>query len=237
MAKAPAKGHNNPPNEFEIACDELSDLYKEAKNFLDGKSIKTQGEADSMTKLVKMIKESAKTLEALRVAEAAPHDNAKRAIQDKYAPWIAKQKANTSAGKSVMAIEACNKMLTPWKLEQDRLKYEAAESLRKEAEEAARLAAEAAKGDTLEERENAQELMVESQKLQKASKRTANAVVKGMRTVYKVQMNHPKDAFTHYWNTRRDDILALIQGFAEQEACEAVQTIPGFKITKTKVAT
>lgn len=226
-------GHNKPPSEFDEVKQEIEDLYNEAKNWADGEPIATQEVADNVAELIKMIKNANKKAEMLRKKEVAPLDNQKRAIQDKYAPLTANTK--TCVGKGVLALKACQDALLPFNQEQQRIKDEEARKAREEAERKEREAQEALQAASLEDREEAQELMAEAQKAKKQARKAAKDNVKGMRTAWKVRMNHPKEAAAYFWKNDRDELLAFFQTLAERKVREGMREIPGFKIEQEKV--
>lgn len=227
-------GHNNPPDEFAEVSGEINDLHTEAKNWLDGEEVKTDAIAENVETLMKMTKAAAKKAEALRKKEVEPFDNAKQAIQDKYAPLIANTKGAT--GKTVIIIDACKKALEPYKLEQQRKKDEKERKLREEAEQQRIKAQKALDESTdIEEREKAVEQVRDAKKTEKKANAVNRDNVKGMRTIWKVQMCVPFDASKYFWQNDRDEVLAFFQTLAERKVRDGMRTIPGFKIEQEKV--
>jgi hypothetical protein len=152
-------GHNNPPEPtpFEKISEEIETLYGEARLWLDGEPVATQGQADGIAKLLNMIRDAAKRADLLRVAENKPFDDGKAEVQRRYAALIADTKG--MKGKTTIATDACKKALAPWLDKLDREMKAEAERLRLAAEEKARVAQEAIRataGDNIAEREAAE---------------------------------------------------------------------------------
>lgn len=227
-------GDNQPPSEFDEVSGEINDLYDEAKNWLDGEEVKTDAIAENVENLMVLVKEAAKKADALRKKEVTPLDVQKTAIQKKYAPLIADTKGAT--GKTVIIIGACKKALEPYKLEQQRQKDEKERKLREEAERQRVKAEKALQESTnIEEREEAVEQKREAEKVEKKANAVNRDNVKGMRTIWKVQMCVPFDASKYFWQNDRDEVLAFFQTLAERKVREGMRDIPGFKITQEKV--
>lgn len=227
------KGHNNPPNDFEISKKEIDDLYDEAKLWLDGEPIATQGQADQITKLLAKIKAAAKTADTNRKYECQPHDDAKKAIQEKYAPLIADTKGTT--GKTALASSVCKEVILPWNKKVQAEKDEAARKARAIAEAKEREAQEAIRASDLEGREEAEKLLKEANKAAAKAKSISKDNVKGMRTVWDVVVGDRGVLMSHYWETRRDDLCEYVKGLAESEVRSGVRKIAGCTITSRKV--
>jgi hypothetical protein len=116
-------------------------LFEEAKNWLDGEPIATQGQADMVQKLLRDIQAAEKEADERRTTENEPFDAGKAEVQARYAPLIANTK--TTKGLTVLAVDACKKALAPWLIKIDNENRAKAEALRKEAEEKQRIAMEA----------------------------------------------------------------------------------------------
>lgn len=233
------EGDNNPPleiTEFDSVSVEIHDLYGELKGWADGDPVSTQGQADSVAKLGKMLREADKRAEAHRKELVIPMDEAKKAVQDQFAPLIGKKKADGSMGMTVRALEVVSALLTPWnnKLqaerdEKARVLREAAEAKQREAEKAIRTA-------NLAEKEAAEKLLKESQKLQATAKRAEKNNVKGMKTVWGVVVTDPQALLNHYWKNNRRELEEFARQLAEQQVRAKIRDIPGCNITSRSVA-
>lgn len=234
MKKTATIGDNNPPSNYEVIEEEIHDLYDEAKNWIDGAPIENQGTADQVEKLMGMIKTAQKQADDYRKEEVAPYDEAKSEIQTKYNKLIGKTK--TVTGKTILAIQACQQALTPWKQklqdEQDaaaKLQQEEAERLQREAE-AARA------DDSLENKEKAQGLAEEALKTAKKARQITKNNVKGLRTIWDVVITDETQAFRSMWKTHKVEIMDVVQTLAERDVSHSIRTIEGFEITSRKVA-
>lgn len=219
-----AIGHNNPPEvtPFDLSQTEINDLFDEAKLWMDGKPISTQDEADAIATLMRRIQEAAKTADARRVDENKPFDEGKAAVQAKYAPLIADTKA--VKGKSVMAVEACKKALSPWlaKLEAERLaKAEAARKEAAEKAEVARLAMQ--QRDSLEAAAHAEALVLEARKAEADARKieTSKSHAKGegraigLRDYYTPEVTDGLVFARFVWADHRPALLEWLEGFAK----------------------
>lgn len=236
-----AIGHNNPPEDspFDAIRVHIEDLYAEAKGFLDGEPIETQGQADAVSNLLNMIREAEKAADAQRVKENEPFDTGKAEVQARYAPLIGNTKA--IKGKTVLASEACKAALQPYLAKLDAEKRAAAEAARLEAERLASEAAEAARaaGADLDAREQAEALLSDATAAQKAASAAAKDTAKAsggygraasLRTTYRPVMVDGVAAARHYWEVRREECEAFFQGLAKTDVLAGKRSIPGFDV-------
>lgn len=245
-----AMGHNQPPEptRFEAISGKIGDLFAEAKQWLDGAPVTTQGQADSLNLLIGMISEAAKEADDLRKAEAKPFDDAKAEVQERYNALIGNTKS--VKGKTVLAIEAAKKALTPWLEELDRRKREAAEAARKEAEvkqkeaqEAMRAARESA---DLEAREEAERLAKEAKKADQAANAAANDTAKAkggsgratsLRSFYSAEITDSREFARWVWTSHKVEMETFLESFARQlVAANHDRKIPGVKINEERRA-
>jgi len=225
-------GDNNPPDPFAGFEAHINDLFDEAKNFLDGEGVNTQGQADAVGQLLDQLRTAAKDADKARVEEKKPHDDAAKAVQAKWKPLL---------DKADLAVTTCKKALAPYLQKVEEEKRKAAEAARLEAEEKARLA-QAAAGlaakDDLAAQEEADRLIREAKKAETAANKAAGdgAKVKGgaravsLRTSYRPELENAREALLHYVKTRPDDIKALLVQLAERDIREGKRTIPGFRV-------
>ncbi len=171
----PPKTHNLPPHmaAFQI----IDDLYEEAKNWADGEPITLARNARRNYQLRADIHEAGKEAESLRVAEKDPYDKAIKEIQDRYNPYVQKDK-----GKVDRAKKALDELLAAWRVRVAAEKAAEAARIAKEAEEA-RAKAEAAIRATsgnLEAREEAEEALAEAKKLERQASKADKAANTGL---------------------------------------------------------
>src|SRR5215472_760833 len=101
-------GHNLPPenlHSFEGLTDAVENLAREALVRLDGPPIEDQDEADRLANLADRLAELWKKAEELRKAERREHDEALKAIQQKWLPLLTK-------AESYKNLKF--RLLTPW---------------------------------------------------------------------------------------------------------------------------
>jgi hypothetical protein len=78
-------GGNEPPA-FDAFTLALDDAYDTARDFLDGKPIENQGQADAVGRIVGEVKKIKRDADAARAEEKAPHLAAERAVDAKWKP-------------------------------------------------------------------------------------------------------------------------------------------------------
>lgn len=222
-------GDNNPPEPtpFELITERIADLYQTALDFCDGEPIADQQMADTIGKLMADIGAAEKEAETLRVEEKEPHLKAGRDVDAKFKPWSTK----TKAGK-----DACASLLTPWRVEVQRQKAEAA-ALVAAAAEAARQEAEAAmrasRGD-LAARVDAEELLEHSRTVEKQAKRADKAATSGtgLRVSFVANLVSLDEALEHYYSTKNESFEELVRGLAAADVRMGKRTIPGFEVVE-----
>lgn len=234
-------GHNRPPSPFDEIASRINELYDEAKNFLDGEPISTQGQADAVTALLDMIRKAAAEAEAERVKENKPFDEGKAAVQEKYAPLIADTKK--VRGKAHLAADACKKALTPWrekvaaeKAREAELARQAAEAARAEAEAKRRAAAETDLA-AQEEARRATEQAMKAERVANSQTRKANTG-NGMRTTWMATMTDEGEALCWAWEdaAAKAAVKEAIQSAANEAVRNGARKIPGFTITEERKA-
>lgn len=224
---------NQPPDL--LLFQEIDDLYEEAKNFADGEQITSQEMADAITTLREGLHEAGKKADALRIEEKKPHDDAAKAVQDKYNPYVQPKR-----GRVDMAKSALDALLTPWRTRVAAEK--AAEAARVAAEaEAARLAAQEAmqaSAGNLAEREAAEELLADAKALEKTARRTEKAATTGLglRTVWSAELVDEEAAMDWLWARAKDEVLAVAQRNADELVRSGVRSVPGFRVVEEKRA-
>lgn len=235
-------GHNQPPKTaYEIAKETITDLYEEAKLWLDGEPVQTAEQAGALNTLADRIRKAAKEAEDARKAEAKPFDDGKAEVQAKYNPLIQKDK-----GLCDKALGAVKNALRPYLLELDRQQREAAELARQEAERKRQEAMEAMlarDGANLAQSEEAERLVAEAKAAElaatKADKAKAHAKgegrATGLRSVWRATMVDQREAVMWAWQNHRGAMSALVQELADGDVRRGKHTIPGFEIIEEKV--
>ena len=239
-------GHNNPPSPtlFEGVKQEITDLYGEAKLWLDGAKVEDQSQADAINTLKDRIKKAMKLAEEARQAEIKPLQDTVNEIQARYNELIGKNKTVTGLG--VKAEEACNAALKHYLLELDRAQREAARIAKEEADRKHVEAAEAMRQrdvSNLAGMEEAERLVKEAKAAEEASRRAdgAKAHAKGegratgLRTVYRAVMADEREAAAWVWNDRREELLLFVQDQADKAVRSGSRKISGFNVIEDKV--
>lgn len=237
----PGPGHNNPPAEptpFDLLKQEIEDLYDTAKDFCDGEPIDSEAMAAVITELHDRIHDCGKRAEALRVDEKKPLDDQIAAIQAKFHPLIGNTKAGK--GKVILAKDACQTLLTPWRQKVAAEKAAAAAKAAEEAE-ATRLAAqEAMQASTgnLAEREAAEELLANARRLEKGAKKADKAATTGLglRTTWVAVLEDPEKALDWAYGRAADEFMAVAQRNADECVRAGLRQVPGFRVVEEKVA-
>lgn len=240
-------GHNKAPEPtpFDRSREEISDLFDEAKNWLDGEGVQSQADADGVSLLLDKIRKAAKLADDRRKDENKPFDDGKAAVQAKYAPLIADTKGER--GKTVLASEACKKALAPYlaRLEAEKARV-AAEARRKadEEREAAERAVREARASDLAAQEAAEAQLRQAKASETAAKRAENdkAHAKGgaravtLRSTWSAELTDMRQAAQHYWKARPEEFAGFLKGLAKQDIGFGKREIPGFSVIETKVA-
>lgn len=229
-------GGNMPPEPtpYERAEKEVSDLYEEARLWLDGKPITSQAMADDLGNLLNMIRAAEKRADQARAAEKKPHDDAAKAVQARYKPLLE---------RASLAADTCKKALAPWLKKLADEKEAAAKKAREDAEQKAWAAQEAMRAAReeadLAAREEAERLVKEAKRAEKAANKAERSTATaggamgravGLRTVHVPVMTDAREAARHYWQAAPDEIHALLQTLAERDVRAGKRQIPGFEI-------
>lgn len=239
VATAPSPiGHNLPDEERAFAAFEahIGDLFEEAKNFLDGQPIDSDGAADAVSKLMEMIRTAAKDADKARAAEKKPHDDAAKAVQARWKPLL---------DKADMAVSTCKRVLAPWLARKEAEARATAEAARKEAEEKARIAAEAMQQTTVNDlagREQAEALLEDAKAAEQAASRAEKVRPQAsgdtravtLRTTYRPELVNASEALRHYVAANPDAIKACLQSLAETDVRNGKRSLPGFVIHEDK---
>jgi hypothetical protein len=225
MTTTPTIGHNRAP--FDLIAEEIDDLYGEAKNFADGESITDQKTADAVTALFEGLHAAGGKAEEQRKIEKKPHDDAAKAVQEKFKPLSDK----VTRGKS-----ALGELLAPWrkKLADEAASKAAALKAEADAKLAAAQSAIRATSGNLMAREEAEAELKDAKKLAAVAKRVDNAPT-GLVTRWVVTTKDAPVALD--WAYGRD--AARFNELALDMAREAVRlgarALPGFTVTEEKV--
>lgn len=233
-------GSNRPPaaSPFEEVERDITDLYDEARLWLDGKPIASQDQADGLSNLLNMIRAARKKADELRVTEKKPHDDAAAAVQARFKPLLS---------SADLAADACKKALAPWLAKVEEEQQAAAAAARAEAEHTAMLAQEAFQSTdvtNLADRARAEQLSSVAKRAERQARRAEKVTPQAgnigrtvaLRTTYQGAIVNETEVAAHYWRTDRVSMLNHIQTLVDQDVRAGVRQIPGVRIDPIKQA-
>ena len=239
MSAEPVQLRNSTP--FDIIVESIDDALLEARNWADGKAAETQEQVDEIARLIDDLNGNAKALEAERVAEKKPLDDAIEVIQGRYNVYLAPLK-NKKPGKVPMAIDALNAAKRTYLLKVEAELEAKRQKAREEAEAAAKAAADAARAaqaDDLEAREAAEALVQQAEAAQaearQAEKERAHAHgggrAQGLRTRTVAAITDLDAAVKFYWRTDKQAFVELVQKLADNDARSGRRAADGIAFT------
>lgn len=232
-------GHNNPP--AFLACDaDISDLYDEAKHFLDGAAIETQGQAEAVAAILDRARKAWKAADEQRKTEKRPHDEAAQAVQDQWNPLLTKAKRLEGVAKTAIGA---------WQLKLEAEQRAEAARLAQEAEQARIAAQEATRAqhgaERLEDAEDAEAIIKRAKQAEAAAARADKAkplVATGggravtLRTYWTPELTDAHAALVHYMQRQPDELKAWLLDQARKDVNGGARDIPGFKINEERKA-
>lgn len=232
---------------FDLIEESANDLLTEARNWADGQSVETQGQADEVSRLIDELRKIARAADDARKDEVKPYDEAKAAVQAKYAPLFADPKTK-KPGRVFAAIDALKATLTPFLRKLDEEKREAERKAREEAEAKMREAQEAvraAAASDLAAKEEAEAKIAEAEAAEAAARAAAKDKAHatggeraiGLRTRHVGTITDLNAAVKHYWSTHRGEFEDLVQRLvdADVRAGRRGDMIPGVAIVEERV--
>jgi len=223
---------NTPPDiAFSTAID---DLYDEAGNWLDGEPLANQAQADAVGKIMTGLRTIRKDADTARVAEKKPHDDAAKAVQDKWKPILA---------KADRAIEAAQRPLTDWLARQEAERLAREDEARAEADRLAREAATMAR-TSLADAEAHDAALDAAKAAEKAVGRIAkgkthvagNGRAVALRTYQETTLEAAHLALAWLKQHRPDALREAILALVKSEPIDIRRNIPGVTITEQKRA-
>lgn len=242
MTAQPIHLTNSTP--FDLISEDAETWLAEAANYADGTPIETQGQADDVSRIIDALRKTAAAADDQRKVEVKPHDDAKKAVQEKYAPLFADAK-NKTPGRVFTALDALRATLQPYLAKLDAIKREAERKAREEAEAKAREAQEAvraADASNMIAREEAEALVrlaEAADKVARASEKdkahaTGGTRAMGLRSVWTATLTNAREAAAHYWTINPDAFNAFLQKLADDDVRAGKRSVPGFTITEER---
>ena len=228
---------NRPPEPAVLFKEEVDDLLLEARNYLDGEPIATEGQAEAVSSLLNRLRRVTKDADEARKLEKKPHDDAAKEVQAKWKPILDKAELAASTAKDALA---------PWLQKVEERQRAEAEAARVEADRLAQVAREAhqtAAGD-LEARETAERLLDAADAAQKHAAKAdkAKAHAKGgERAVGLVDRFTPVltdsvAALKHYRERQPEALKEWLLEQARIDVRAGKRSIPGFTIEHERIA-
>jgi hypothetical protein len=233
-------GHNNPPapTPFEAHQINAADLTDEAKNFLDGKPIETEGQAEAVAKILTSAREAWKAADEQRKVEKRPHDAAAQAVQDQWNPLLGTVKKVEDAAKAAQ---------TAWLIKKDEEQREIAAKAKAEADRLAEIAAEAARSTPRDDLAAMMALETAIKVAGVAGKVAARADKAkprvsgggraiGLRGRWIAELVDPVAALKHYREHQPEALKAWLVDQAQRDANAGARAIPGFAVNEDRRA-
>jgi hypothetical protein len=228
----------NAPEPFVLFSEHINELLDEAKNFLDGTPVETEGQAEAVSRLLNMIRKASNDADEARKIEKKPHDDAAKAVQSKWKPLL---------DAADLAATTCKRALEPFLHKKEEAQRAAAEAARQEAERKAafaREAAEKAANDDLGAKLAASVAMEDAIAAEKLAGRLDKAKAHatggeraiGLRTSYSADILDPIAFGKWAWGHRREEYLAFLTSLAISECRHGPRDLPGVRITTERKA-
>ena len=235
MSEMEATANRRNMTPFDEIVHEIETLYAEAANWADGTDIESDEQHEAAKAVYDALHEAGKKADALRVEEKKPLDDAVKAIQYRFNPYIQPKKGKVDLGKS-----ALNDVLAKWRKKVADEKRRKADEAARRAEEQRRQADEAMKASAngLEARERAEEMLAHAKEDEALAKRENKRATTGLglRTVWVTEMIDPRAAVAAMWKQNPQAFVDLAQELAEKAVRSGAREIDGFRIKEEKVA-
>jgi len=200
-------GDNNPPDPIDVALQPFADTLEEVANWLDGDLVENDGQLKATDALLKDLKSARKAVDTARDECTKPlHEVWKSEV----ARWKPTQDDLDRQVKCLVAAQAPYKeSLAAEKAAALRKAQEEAAA----AIEVARMAHLAANVASREEQRKADDLLREAEQATKQAARAAKDTVKGMRTVQVYEITSHKEALNWIARNDRDAMTAFIEEY------------------------
>lgn len=235
-------GHNSDGAEDAKAAEKkelfaaINSLYEEASHWADGNDIENQQQHDAVTAIKAAMHDLGKKADELRVAEKKPLDDAAKAIQAEFNPYIQKDKGKVDKAKSCLDVA-----LSKWRVAEQRRKDEIAKREREEAEEEMQRAREALRESSgnLLARDEAEEMLERAKETEKFARRAEKDATTrtGLRTVRRIEFDGERGAGMDWaFDHDAEAFFAVAVGMAREYFSITKKCPPGFKIVEEKVA-
>ncbi|MCC6508894.1 MAG: hypothetical protein IT423_07290 [Pirellulaceae bacterium] len=217
---------NNPPP-YEALSMHIEDLFVLVSDSLTGGEVTTDDQDAALDALLDDVRKAKKDADAARVVEKKPHDEAAKAVQERWKPILDRCDAATGEIKRV---------LTPYRNAKQKAKDEAARIAREEAEAKEKAAREVLQqSDSLEEKFAAEEQLKQASKLTKIANRIDREAT-GLRTSYRAEVTDYGKLLAHYKITRPDALKAWLDSEAQTDVRMGCRVLPGVIVHEERSA-
>jgi hypothetical protein len=221
---------NMPADKATLFKEEIDDLLIEARNYLDGEPIANEQQAEAVSSLLNRLRRVSNDADDARKAEKKPHDDAAKAVQERWKPLLEKADLAASTAKQALA---------PWLQKVEEKQRREAEVARQEAERIAAVAAEKrAQAGNLEAAEDAERLTKvavgaskHAAKLDKAKPlATGGERAIGLVSVFTAELTDSCAALRHYRERQPELLKEWLLEQATKDVRAGAREIPGFTI-------
>ena len=228
MDTLPPRTHNNPPDPIDEALAPFGDVISEAENWADGSPVENEGQMKAVDTLIKGVKAARKAVDTARDEATRPLHQAWKAEVARWKPT--EDDLDRLVKCLVAAVDGFKRKLAAEKAEAERKAREEAMAAKRAAEEAARLASEA----DIEAQRAAAEAQAKADDAWRHVSEAAKDTVKGLRTVWKHQIEDDRAAL--HWIARNDKgaVAAFVADYVAKHFRDA--PIDGVNVWSEKVA-
>lgn len=228
---------SNLPEPEVLFGEEIDDLLLEAKNYLDGEPIASEGEATAVSSLMSRARRVGNDADDARKLEKKPHDDAAKSVQARWKPIL---------DKADLVVSTAKQALAPWLVTLEVQQRADADAARNEADRLAQVALEAlsASSGNLQARDDAERLLkaagAAGKHAARLDKQKAHATG-GERAVTLLDNWTPElvdscAALKHYRAVQPDALKAWLVDQARKDVRAGALSIPGFKIINQRTA-
>ena len=203
-------GGNNPPDPIDLALEPYSAILEEVGNWLDGATVENEGQLQATDALLKELKAARKAVDTARDECTKPLHEVWKA---EVARWKPTQDDLDRQVKCLVAAQAPYKAKLAAEKEAARRKAEAEAQAKAEA---ARQAFQTANAANIDEQRKADEMLREAEDASKLAARAAKDTVKGMRTVQVYEIESHKQALTWIALNDREAITSFIDDYVRR---------------------
>lgn len=223
-------GHNNPPSPIDELKARVNEFGAAAKAW--GQSgVNSAKDSDDIDEFTKGARALYKEIDEMRVAEKKPHDDAAKAVQEKYKPLL---DLMSDMGKAAKALRTSYLSKVEAE-ERERQRVEREKAAKAEADALAKMEAARANDDLVAQKEAEAEAEKAAETIEAAEKAPKATAGSGMRTVRTAEITNPTMAVAHY--KAHPEVLSLVERLANADiraAKGAAITIPGVTIKEER---